>query len=174
MVSLTDLKQGSLIHLPLKKKSFSCSKHEGELKKLYCFTCSQLICRDCTLNFLDHPKDRNHKYDFVNSVASAFKNELSEKLLPIQNAHTAVAQAVPQLEGSKKAITEQGESVKQKIASAFDEIQELLEEHKMHLLRQAEEATERKVGIAKRQLSDLKAAKNESLGKCVRVCKVNI
>ena len=128
VVSLTDLKQGSLIHLPSKNTlTYSCSKHNGELRKLYCYTCSELICRDCTL--VDHPKDSGHKYDFVNSVATAFKSELNTKLRPIQDVHAAVVQAVSQLETSKNAIAEQGENIKQRITRAFSELQVLVEEH---------------------------------------------
>ena len=160
VVSLTDLKQGSLIHLPSKKPlTYSCSKHNGELKKLYCYTCNELICRDCTL--VDHAKDGGHKYDFVNSVATAFKNELSVKLQPIQDAHAAIVQAVSQLETSKKAITEQGENIKQRIASAFSELQALLEEHKKLLLSQAGEAIGKKMGTIERQQNVLKTAKSE-------------
>ena len=161
VVSLKDLKQGSLIHLPLKKKvptSYSCSEpgHEGKLKKIYCFTCSKLICSDCTL--VDH---RGHNYDFVNSVATAFKSELSLKVLPIQDAHIVVVQAVSQLEASKQAITEEGKNVKQRIICAFDELKDLLEEHKKRHLREAEKATERKVSTVEKQQSDLRMTKNE-------------
>ena len=160
VVSLTDLKQGSLIHLPSKKTlTYSCSKHNGELKKLYCYTCSELICRDCTL--VDHPKDSGHKYDFVNSVATAFKSELNMKLRPIQDVHAAVVQAVSQLETSKNAIAEQGENIKQRITSAFSELQALIEEHKKLLLKQAGEAIEKKVGTIERQQNVLETTKNE-------------
>lgn len=164
VVPLTELKRGSLIHLPSKttQPTYTCSKHKGELKKLYCFTCSQLICRDCTL--LDHPKDNGHKYDFVNSVASAFRNELAAKLLPIQDAHIAATQAVSQLEASSKAITEQGEKSKQKIARGFDEIQAILEKHKKLLLVQAGEAIERKRSALEKQQNKFKIAKSECEG----------
>ena len=158
VTSLSDLKQGSLIHLPGSKKiqAYSCSKHGGESKKLYCFTCSELICRDCTL--LDHPKDKGHRYDFVNLVATTFKDELRAKILPIQDIHMAIAQAVSRLETTKSAITEQGERVKQTIAEEFCALQAILEEHKKLLLSQAGEAVERKVNMIERQQNNLKTA----------------
>ena len=158
VVSLADLKQGSLIHLPSKKTLiYSCTKHNGNLKKLYCSTCNQLICRDCTL--VDHPKDSGHKYDFVNTVATGFRSEL--KSLPLQDTNRTLAQALSQLESSKKAITEQGESGQQKIKNAFSELQDSLEEHKKYLLRQAKEATEKKINLIERQKNELKKAKGE-------------
>jgi hypothetical protein len=113
---------------------------------------------------VDHPKDSGHKYDFVNSVASAFKSELATKLLPIRDAHTAATQAVSQLEALRKAITEQGEKSKQKIARGFDELQALLEKHKKFLLTQASEAIERKKSILEKQQNMFKIAKSECEG----------
>ncbi|XP_078345274.1 tripartite motif-containing protein 2-like [Oculina patagonica] len=45
----------------------SCEKHDGEIFKLFCQTCQQLICRDCTI--IDH---RNHKYNFIKKVKSEY------------------------------------------------------------------------------------------------------
>ena len=100
----------------------------------------------------------------MNSVALAFKKELAMKLLPIQDAHVAAAQAVSQLEVSRKAITEQGESCKQKIARAFDELQAVLEKHKKLLLSQAGEATEWKKSTIEKQQNKLKIAESECEG----------
>ena len=41
-----------------------CEKHTGESLKLFCETCQETICRDCTI--VDH---REHKYNFVAEVA---------------------------------------------------------------------------------------------------------
>jgi cell fate (sporulation/competence/biofilm development) regulator YlbF (YheA/YmcA/DUF963 family) len=155
VVSLANLRQGSLIHLPSKKaQTYSCSKHNGKLKTHYCFTCDQLICRDCTL--ADHPKDGGHKYDFVNSVATAFRCEL--KSLPLQDADRTLTQALSQLESVKKSITEQSENSQQRIQIAFSELQR---KYKKRLLRQGKEATEEKIRTIKRQQNEIKMVKGE-------------
>jgi len=51
----------------------SCKKHEGELLKLFCQTCDQLICRDCTL--IDH---RDHRYKFVKDVYPAERKKVEK------------------------------------------------------------------------------------------------
>jgi tripartite motif-containing protein 2/3/tripartite motif-containing protein 71 len=155
VVSLANLQQGSLIHLPSKKaQTYSCSKHNGNLKTFYCSTCNQLICRDCTL--ADHPKDGGHKYDFVNSVATAFRCEL--KSLPLQDADRTLRQALSQLESLKKSVTEQSESSQQRIQNAFSELQQ---KYKKRLLRQGKEATEEKIRTIKRQQNEIKMVKGE-------------
>ena len=79
VIPISALKRGSLLHLPARKTPrFSCATH-GELKKLYCYQCKVLICRDCTL--VDHS---GHKYDFIKSVTTAFKEEIQTSVGPLQ------------------------------------------------------------------------------------------
>ncbi|KAL9958094.1 hypothetical protein ACROYT_G035063 [Oculina patagonica] len=48
-----------------------CKKHDGEILKLFCQTCDQLICRDCTV--IDH---RDHKYSFIKDIFPAVKKKI--------------------------------------------------------------------------------------------------
>ena len=48
-----------------------CAKHKKEPIKLYCETCNELICRDCTL--VEH---RNHSYNFAQDARKKIDNEL--------------------------------------------------------------------------------------------------
>ena len=48
-----------------------CVKHVGEILKLFCKSCDQLICRDCTV--IDH---RDHKYTFINDIFPVVKEEI--------------------------------------------------------------------------------------------------
>ena len=89
---------------------------------------------------------------------------MATKLLPIQDAHIAATQTVSQLESLRKAIVEQGEKSKQKIARGFDELQAVLEKHKKFLLVQAGEATERKKSTIEKQQNKFKIVKSECEG----------
>lgn len=166
VISIGDLKQGSLIHLPSKKTpTYFCSKHNGELKKLYCFTCSQLICRDCTL--VDHAKERGHTYDFIKTVATTFKDELNAKVVPIQNECNKVSQTVSQLEVAERNISKLGEDFAEKITSSFSQLRALLEQREQFLLWQTREAIRKKLEVLESQRNTLDIAKNE----CMSVCE---
>ena len=54
-------------------KPVSCVKHPSEDIKLYCKTCQQLICRDCTL--VEH---RSHDYHFTNQERQCFEEALEK------------------------------------------------------------------------------------------------
>ena len=158
VVSLANLREGSLIHLPSKKAPiYSCSKHNGNLKKLYCSTCNQLICCKCT--FKDHPEDGGHKIERVKSVATAFRREL--KSLPLQDADRTLTQALCRLDLLKKSITKQSESSQLRIQNEFSELQYFLEEYKKSLLRQGKETAEEEISSIERQENKLKMAKGE-------------
>ncbi|KAL9958095.1 hypothetical protein ACROYT_G035064 [Oculina patagonica] len=75
--------------------SQSCEKHDGEILKLFCQTCDQLICRDCAV--IDH---RDHRYSFIKDIFPAVK----EKIVGTVQKSKA---KIRDLESSIKTIKEQ-------------------------------------------------------------------
>ena len=68
----------------LVKQAF-CEKHVGEALKLFCETCQQTICRDCTI--VDH---REHKYNFVADVAERERKSIQAILQDTKAKDSAV------------------------------------------------------------------------------------
>ena len=68
LATLAELKEGGAKQL--EKKRY-CSDHEGEELKLYCRTCQEVICRDCTI--VTH---KQHDYTFIKDV----REELTKKM----------------------------------------------------------------------------------------------
>ncbi|XP_022101634.1 E3 ubiquitin-protein ligase TRIM56-like isoform X2 [Acanthaster planci] len=54
-----------------------CQKHRGEVKRFYCETCLELICRDCTV--VDHCKP-NHHYVDSGEASIKYKQSLKDML----------------------------------------------------------------------------------------------
>ena len=153
-VPISSLREGTLIQLPTKKAPTStCEKHEGELRKLYCFKCEQLICRDCTL--VDHA---GHKFDFVKGVTNAFREEVLASLLPLRDTHASVTTAIAKVESSKKEIRDQGTDIATTITKSFKELCAILDNHEQVLLQQAREVVGRKMDVLDRQQEDLQLA----------------
>ena len=149
MVPISSLREGTRI---LKKKTptSTCQKHEGKRRKLYCFECQQLICRDCTL--IDHA---GHKFDFLKGVASAFREEVLSSLVPLRDTHASVTTAIARVEGTRKEVTNQGADIAMTITQSFKELHTILDEHEQVLLEQAQEVVGRKVSALDRQQEDL-------------------
>ena len=55
----------------------TCKVHD-EAVKLYCYTCSQLICRDCVID--DHA---DHNREFVKKAAPRCREKLRESAAPL-------------------------------------------------------------------------------------------
>ena len=68
LATLAELKEGGAKQLEQKRY---CSAHEGEELKLYCRTCQEVICRDCTI--VTH---KQHDYTFIKDV----REELTQKM----------------------------------------------------------------------------------------------
>ena len=153
-VPISEMREGATIQLPIKKAPTSaCQEHGGELLKLYCFECEQLICRDCTL--VDHA---GHKYKFVKSVADAFREEVLSSLVPLRDTHVNITTAIARIEVSKKEIRDQGTNITANITRSFEELHAILNNHEQVLLQQAWEVVGRKVGVLNKQQEDLQLA----------------
>ena len=152
-VLISEMREGALIQLPSKKTLTStCQKHEGKRRKLHCFECEQLICKDCTL--VDHA---GHKFDFVKGVADAFREEVLSSLVPLRDTHVSVTTAIARVEDSKE-IRDQGTNIAATITKSFKELRTILNNREEVLLQQAQEVVGRKVSVLDRQKEDLQLA----------------
>ena len=150
VVTLEELKKGGakqiLVSRPPPPK---CPIHD-ELMKIFCFDCNRLICRDCIV--IDHA---NHKYDFVKVAAPETKKQLAEHLKEVQ-ANLSKATDVVQV--TKSEIVAQGKSVAENIEQSFQELHEILEQHKNRLLMEATKTVEEKASQLSTQQKGLNTA----------------
>ena len=62
--------------------------HDGQQLELYCHTCSQLICRDCT--YTDHPRASprgEHQFEFLKKVIVSKNKQRSKRSLLLYNPY---------------------------------------------------------------------------------------
>ena len=101
-------------------------------KKLYCYDCKHLICRDCLLD--DHA---GHKYEFVKKAAPAIKQKLAERLVPLKEVRVNLCDANKSVKSTKSDIESQGASTVDKIEQSFQQLHDLLEQRKREMLEEA-------------------------------------
>ena len=134
-IPISKMREGALIQLLIKKAPTStCQEHEGELLKLYCFECEQLICRDCAL--VDHT---GHTYKFVKSITNAFREDVLSSLVPLRDTHATITTAIARVEDSKKEIRDQGTDIISTITRSFEEFHAILNNREQVLLQEAQE-----------------------------------
>ena len=130
VVTLEELKEGG-VKIPVKQASPQKCKIHDEQKKIYCYDCKHLICRDCLLD--DHA---GHKYEFVKKAAPAIKQKLSERLVPLKEVRVNLCDANKSIKSTKSDIASQGASAVDKIEQSFQQLHDLLEQRKREMLEE--------------------------------------
>ena len=116
-----------------------CTDHE-ETKKIFCFDCNQLICRDCVV--IDHA---SHKYEFVKKAAPETRKKLAEHLSPLKNLLLDLSTAVSRVRDTKQEVQAEGKLMEEQVNAKFQELHDILEQCKAHVLRESRDIVERKM-----------------------------
>ena len=126
--------------VPPKKKVMFCSKHPTKELDLYCETCEELVCRDCTVRV-----HRDHQYDLVTDAFQKHKDVLVTSLQPVEQQLDTVTKSLQQLDTQCQQITDQREALVGNIHKTIRQLQEALEVRKTELIGQLDHITQRKL-----------------------------
>ena len=114
---LTHFKKSGASRAPIESQELKCHKHTNESFKLYCYTCHQLVCRDCTL--VDH---KDHKYAFIVDAAPQCKSAIKEKVESLQNLSCGLKTASKLLTDSEKKLKDHSAATVKAIDDAHNRI----------------------------------------------------
>ena len=132
-----------------------CEAHD-EVVKLYCYTCSQLICRDCVID--DHA---DHDREFVKKAGPRCREKLRESAAPLRQATAEITAAAADIQAAKREVAENLTSVSKTIRQSMDEMIATLQQRKQQLLAKASKLAEEKLEALETQEKSL----NMSLAK---------
>ena len=153
VVTLEELKKGGAKQILVSKPPPpKCPIHD-EPMKAYCFDCSSLICRDCIA--INHA---GHKSEFTKVAAPETKKQLAEHLEPLKEVQASLCKAAEVVQVTKSEVVAQGTSIAENINQSFQELQEILEQHKNRLLVEASKIKEEKVNHLSTQQKGLNIA----------------
>ena len=126
--------------VPPKKKILFCSKHPTKELDLYCETCEELVCRDCTVRI-----HRDHQYDLVTDAFQKHKDVLVTSLQPVERQLDTVTKSLQQLDTQCQQIADQRETLVGNIHKTIRQLQEALEVRKTELIGQLDRITQQKL-----------------------------
>eukprot|EP00616_Rhizochromulina_sp_CCMP1243_P018441 CAMPEP_0118972062 /NCGR_PEP_ID=MMETSP1173-20130426/8495_1 /TAXON_ID=1034831 /ORGANISM="Rhizochromulina marina cf, Strain CCMP1243" /LENGTH=591 /DNA_ID=CAMNT_0006921569 /DNA_START=56 /DNA_END=1831 /DNA_ORIENTATION=- len=106
-----------------------CPKHKGEHLRLYCVTCEQLICRDCTM--IDHVRPE-HRYVFVHEAGHHHRQAL-------ESALELTARRVPRAEDLIRITDCMIDEVTARARDVEAEVRACLQQQRYQLLMREEE-----------------------------------
>ena len=149
LISLDELKAQVTSLVPPKKAVPHCPKHSDNALKIYCDTCSTVICTDCTIRL-----HKDHNYDLVADVLTKHKEELVSCLKPVKEKLDSVQQALKGFDTRAKAIHNQRAAIEANIHKEIDEQHRLLDQRRAELVGELEMLTQQ-------NLKDLAAQRDQ-------------
>ena len=140
-------------------KVLYCSKHPKTALTLFCSTCSELICMDCTVRL-----HKDHSYDLVNDLFPQCKDEIANGLKPVRENIAKVKQALKEFDTSAKVIDDERGRVEADIHREIDDLHRYLDEQKRKLIEELDKLTQqkRKSLAAQRDAVEVTLAKHTS------------
>ena len=99
-----------------------CLKHTTEPIKIYCETCDELICRDCTVK-----THKDHSYDLITDTFPKHRDAILACLHPIKTELSSVADTITELNRRSKGLDAQGIESKGKVDTEVDKLHAVLE-----------------------------------------------
>ena len=125
----------------LKKVTLYCSLHQGKELELYCETCGELICHNCTVNKHCRPE---HKYDLVGDTFERHKAEITTSLEPVEKQLGVVSKALEQFDLRSQELDDLQVAIVDNVQQQIRQLQELLEARKAELISQLEQLIQTK------------------------------
>ena len=130
-----------------------CKEHDGEILKLFCETCDEAICRDCTI-----VKHREHKYSFVKDAFSNRKDSVMKILLETKTKASTLRNALDRLSEISDSIQSRVEESVQDITNFFNDLTVCIDTRRNKLINEAKELGKTKLKSLEIQQEELKTA----------------
>ena len=144
IASFSDIQREAADLMPSKKKVTYCPKHSENILKIYCETCGELICNDCTIRL-----HQGHNYDLVTDTFQRHKGEIVSSLQPVKQHLATVNEAIQSMDTRKKDIEEQRMTIEADIHKQINRLLQALEQRRTELVGQLDQLTQQKLkGLA--------------------------
>ena len=111
-----------------KRVTTLCTKHPTESIKIYCETCDQLICRDCTVK-----THRDHSYNLIPDAFPKHRDAILACLDPLKTELASVAGTIVTLKTRSSQLDRRGIEAKGKVDGEVAKLQAILEARRRDL-----------------------------------------
>ena len=142
--------------MPLKEASPpKCPEHDKAMK-MFCFNCSRLICRDCTL--IDH---NGHSYNFLKKCATEARKTVRDSLTLLRRVQANIAGADKKLDGTETQVGSQVEEICKSVRQSFCQLKAILEQQDTELVKKVLTLAQEKKDALTAQRKGLQMAQTE-------------
>ena len=120
----------------------NCLKHNDPLK-VYCETCHEVICRDCTIS-IEH---NTHDYHLISECYPKHHQQIQDSLDLVNHKLVDIDIAVTCLAITKREVLQQGEQLKKEINTHAQEMIDQIQRSRTHLSQQVDTIVQRKAQV---------------------------
>ena len=139
----------------LKKVTLYCSLHQGKELEIYCETCGELICHNCTVSKHCRPK---HKYDLVADTYERHKSDITASLDPVDKQMDMLIKALDQLAVQSQKINDQAAAIEDSICKQMEQFHKMIEERKAEMISTLQQMIKIKMKNIAAQKDELETA----------------
>ena len=160
VINVQDVAVNTSKLLPLNEdKNMKCNDHNEPIK-VYCETCQELICRDCTVS----KRHRNHDYNLITESYHKHHQEIEADLIKVKTKVANINTAVTKLITREREVTKQGEDVKKEIHTQAQLIIDLVQQSERQLFQQVDTAVQQKIQLLTKQREEAETVLNQLKG----------
>ena len=142
----------------LKKVTLYCSLHQGKELELYCETCEELICHNCTVSKHCRPE---HKYDLVTDTFEKHKSDITTSLQPVDRQLDAYGKAKEHVRLRSVELDNQEAAVEASIRQEAQHLHKVIEERTAELIGRLHQLTKTKKKNLAAQNDELETAETK-------------
>ena len=160
VINVQDVTANTSKLLPLNEDSNTKCNDHNEPIKVYCETCQELICRDCTIS----QRHQNHKYKLITECYPDHHQEIEADLTIVKRKVADVNTAVTNLITREREVTKQGEDVKKHIHTQSQLIINLVQQSEKQLVQQVDTVVQQKIQLLTKQREEVETVLKQLKG----------
>ena len=148
-------------HEKVKQDILYCQQHRNQELELYCETCEELICVQCTIQ-----QHHTHKYNLIGEVFEKHKKEIMSSLNPAEQQQTLSRKALEKLDVRCREITDQQAALQAQIHKSSQQLHEIIDLREKELTNKLNYITQEKLSKLASQREQIETTMAQ-LGSCL-------
>ena len=148
-------------HEKVKQDILYCQQHQNRELELYCETCEELICFQCTIQ-----QHHGHKYNMIGEVFEKHKKEIMSSLNPAEQQKTLSRKALEKLDVCCREITDQQAALQAQIHKSSQQLHEIIDLREKELTNKLNYITQEKLSELTSQRKQIETTLAQ-LGSCL-------
>ena len=152
LVGLDEVKTEASSLVSSKKPIARCLKHPNKSLKIYCESCSELICKDCTI------RHQGHNFDLITEVFPKHKAEIVSSMEPVRQQLKTVEKGLQGIATVEIELQCHSEATEADIHREIDQAHQALDQRRQELVEQLHQLTRQKLKTLATQKEEIETA----------------